>query len=88
MSGVESRHAIIEMVDSLNGATCEMSAAGLALPGHIEPAAGVTPGEKMERLMGGNSHPLEREPHKKRGLLTPPSRSSARPHFVTAPSKS
>lgn len=84
MSGVESRHAVIETVDSLNGATCEMSVAGLALPVDSQLAAGVTPGEKMERLMGGNSHPLEREPHKKRGLLMPPSRSSARPHFVTA----
>jgi hypothetical protein len=32
VSGVESRHAIKQMVDSRKGATCETSVAGLALP--------------------------------------------------------
>lgn len=84
VSGVESRHAIEQMVDSRKGDACEMSIAGLALPVLQQPAAAVTRGEKIKGPMGGNSHPVERQPHKKRRLVMPPSRGSARPHFVTA----
>jgi hypothetical protein len=77
--GGESRPTATQATDSLNGATCIKSNAGLALPVDIQLAAGVMPGEKMERLMGGNSHPLEREPHKKRGLAMRSSGSNVSP---------